>query len=606
MSKMEEAFNERNKKLNKIEKLKNDGDAKSSFDKLDYYAQNGFDSIPDEDKSYFLKCFGIYYRPATPEQFMIKIRIPGGQLNAEQASVIGYMAQKYGNDYIDLTTRSQSELRFVSIENIPTILKALNAVGMSTFQTGVDNVRNILNDPLDELGFDNILPSQNLLLNLQDDFLNNWEWISTLPRKFNASITGSTTNRCNVFGNDCCFVLAQKDGIYGYNLYLGGKVGVIAKNADLFLKDEAEVKSCFQALLEIFKEYGFRDNRNKNRLHFLIESVGMTEFTKTVRERAKIEFATCGITLTQLDNADNDQGKIALKDGSYAVHMVVPSGVFSGGAMIKVSEVAKKYGNSLIRLDTTQSLYILGVQENSLELLLKEEIFEEFKSVNTPYFNNLIACAGVEHCPFGVIPNKSDAIEMAEYLSVNVELPENSRVRMYWSACVKGCGVHGLADIGFEGCKAKVDGVSEYGVNILLGGKVSSESKEGHSVLKSVPLRFARFYVESIVSEYRRLKNLNETFESFYDRILSNYSHASIGFLMVLLAYAKKENIELGFGFKDKISATEEVEIEEIGTTLKYNCSELEDEKIKDLIVKMNKDNKNRAVVFSELVQIKF
>jgi len=313
------AFNNRNKKQNKIEKLKTLKDPQVAFNKLEQYAKDGFDSIPDEDKDYFLKCFGIYYRAKTPKQFMIKLRIPGGQLKYDQAKVIGECAKLYGNDYLDLTTRTQCELRYIDIENIPTILKKLKEVNIDPYQTGVDNIRGIMCDPFDDMAFDNILPSYKTLLKLQDKFLYNKDWISTLPRKFNTAISG----------------------------------------------------------------------------------------------------------------------KISLRDGTFGVHVVVPSRIFTGSDMLELSNLSEQFGNGQIRLDMEQSIHILCVKDVSI--LLNQEFFKVYKNVNTPYLNNLIACAGTEHCPFGVIENKNDAIEMSNYLGEKVHLV-NTRVRIYWSACVKGCG----------------------------------------------------------------------------------------------------------------------------------------------------------------------
>lgn len=570
MEALQKAYEARSTKINKIEKVKELKTPKESFEKLEYYAQNGYDSIPDEDKSFFLKCFGIYDRPATPKQFMIRVRIPGGHMNNEQTVAIGELARDFGMDYIDITTRAQVELRYLNIEDIPNIMKKLKDVGISTFQTAVDNFRNIVNDPLDALGFDNILPSQDLLLRLQSTFLENWEWVGMLPRKFNTSISGSLSNRCNVYGHDCCFVLAQKDGVYGYNLYIGGKVGVLASSANIFLKNEEEVFKAYESLIKLFREYGFRDNRNKNRLHFLIESVGMQIFADAIREKAGIDFLRAGETLTQLDNSDADQGKIALRDKTFGIHVVIPSGVFSGSSLLDAAKLSKEHGNGDIRLDIGQSLYIMGVKD--VEAVLEDKLFETYKSVNTPYFNNIIACAGIEHCPFGVIPNKPDAIEMAEYLSDNVPLDENSRIRMYWSACVKGCGIHSLADIGFEGCKAKINGENVYGVNILVGGQISGQSEEGYSVLKSVPLKYAKYYIESLASEYKRLKLDGESFEKFNKRVLQQYSRSCVGFMMVLLAYLKYKKIDVDFGFRvdSKCGKNENYEIFDIGSHLYY------------------------------------
>jgi len=89
MKALEDAYLARSKKINKIEKVKELKKPQDAYDRLEEYAQNGFDSIPQEDKTYFLKCFGIYYRPATPEKFMLKLRIPGGFMRSDQAKVIG-------------------------------------------------------------------------------------------------------------------------------------------------------------------------------------------------------------------------------------------------------------------------------------------------------------------------------------------------------------------------------------------------------------------------------------------------------------------------------------------------------------------------------------
>ena len=630
ISHLDKAYEERGSKVNKIEQTKELKTPKQAWEKLEEYAQLGYSSIPEEDKNYFLKCFGIFDRPATPEQFMIRVRIPGGQLNAEQADVIGRLARDFGNDYIDITTRMQIEYRNLSIENIPMILKELQSVGISSYQTGVDNFRNVLNDPLDGIGMDNILPSQRLLEKLQSKFLYKWEWISALPRKFNVGISGSMANRANVFGQDCCFVLAQKDGRYGYNLYLGGKVGKIAKNAGIFLKDEEEVSTAFQAIIELFRDKGFRDNRNKNRLFFLIEAVGMENFSAAIREKAGVGFSTAGDTLTLMENFDPKQGRVEMRSGAFAVHAVVPSGIFSGSGLMLAADSARRFGDGNIRFDVEQSLYITGVKDEDMPALLEMPFFEKYKNVNTPYFNNMIACAGTEHCPFGVIPNKPDAIEMSEYLSEAVPLDEGM-IRMYWSACVKGCGLHGVGDIGFEGCKAKVDGKPANGVHITLGGKLTGEGEEGYSVMKTVPLVYAKYYVESLVLEYKRIKNQGESFERFHDRVLSQYSRAYLGFMMTINAYLRRKNIDLSvkLGLGVSTGRHEEFELFEMGRSLYYSLFGEEaystygtyapasneklkpllkadnniDETLASVIYKMIHPNKEeRAVVFSELM----
>ncbi len=628
MEALQKAYDARAKKLNKVEETKALKSPKEAFEMLQSYAKNGYASIPDEDKSYFLKCFGIYDKnDQTPQKFMIRVRISGGYLDAAQARVLGEIAQEFGEDYIDITTRAQIELRYIDIKDIPTIFERMSAVGISSYQTGVDNFRNIVTDPLDAKGFDNVLPSYELLKKLESTFLHDYEWISALPRKFNTSITGSISNRCNAFSHDCCFVLAQKEGFWGYNMYLGGKVGKVAKSADIFLLPH-EVPSAYSSIIELFRRFGFRDNRNKNRLSFLVEAVGIEEISRAIRQNAGVDFARAGETMTKLDFNDTDHGKVQLRDGTFGIHMVVPAGIFSGSDLVDVAEVSQMHGDGSIRFDIEQSIYILGVKE--IDALSREALFQKYKSVDSPYKNHLIACAGSQHCAFGVIENKSDAIKMAEYLEQKVPLHEG-RVRMYWSGCIKGCGLHGLGDIGFEGCKVKVNGEMEGGVNISLGGKITSEGLEGYTIIKSAPLRYAHFYVETLMLEYKKLKNSLESFEQFHECILKLYTPACIGFMMKLGAYLREKNIgiEIGFGERVNTGKNEEFELFELGRKLYYKLSgseaysayerftnTLKNEKphnIRSLVPNIDENlallcerildpkEQNRAVVFSEL-----
>ncbi len=531
LDKIREISKTRNSKINKIEKIKPSRTVEEAMSVLKEYANTGYDSITKDDKAVFFKYFGIFDKEKSngKNHFMLRVRVPGGQLTPKQAIKVGEVAKDYGNNYIDITTRMQIELRYLKIEDIPTVLETLNSVGITTYQTGIDNFRNIVTDPLDGISHDNIIDAMPLVEKMQDVFLNKNEWIGTLPRKFNTAISGNYANRCNVFAHDCCFALAEKDGELGFNVYLGGRVGVLAQNANVFLKPE-QIVLFFQALVEIFKAYGFRDNRNKNRLHFFIEAVGMHTLVGAIEERCNCTFQTAGQHQVELEHFDAKYGKVAQKDGKYALHIIIPAGIFDGTSMIEAGKIAQLHGTG-IRLSVDQNLYITGVESAEIERILELELFTRYKNINTPFYNNMISCAGSDTCAFGVIRGKVDALEMSEYLSKTIAL-EDAKIRIYWSACVKGCGIHELGDIGLLGCKTKVEGKAVPGVDIMMGGKLVSESQDAHILLKSIPLDLAKYYVEELVLEYKRLKKPNESFEKFHDRVLSAYSYGAIAFLI--------------------------------------------------------------------------
>jgi ferredoxin-nitrite reductase len=519
VNKLQEALDARSEKVNKIEKIKELKTPLSVYERLDEICASGLDALADEDSSYFLKCFGVFLKK--DGKFMIRVRIPGGQLSCQQAQKLGEISKIYGQDYIDITTRQQIELRFIELKNLSTVLKELDGVGISTFQTGVDNFRNIVTSSMDGLGESCVIECKPIIDELQSLFFKKEEWIGQLPRKFNTAILGNTINDCNIYGHDCCFVLASKDDTLGFNLYLGGKVGVQAKSTGLFLTKE-QVVPTFKTIVQLFKKYGFRDNRNKNRLHFLLEAVGMDEFVKAIKDNSNLTYESEGKSLVKDEFRLDESGIYKLTSSLNAYHFSIPSGVFKGIDFVKVAALCAKT-NSTIRLSVEQSIYIIASLDKKNDIL-NSEIYKEYATYQNIYFNHQVACAGTATCAFGVIPNKPDAIEMANFLQK--ELPiKNGKVRMYWSGCVKGCGIHGVADIGFEGCKAKDEnGESCYGVHILLGGKATKEAKEARLLYKSVPLKDAKYLVKNLMLLYKNKRESNESFEEFDSRVLADLS----------------------------------------------------------------------------------
>jgi ferredoxin-nitrite reductase len=568
MEALQKAFEARSKKVNKVEITKALKDPIDVYEKLEEIAAAGYDGLAKEDSSYFLKCFGLFDKG---EDFMLRVRVPVGQLSSQEARSIGEIAQKYANDYIDISTRMQIVLRYIKIENIAKVLQELKNAGLTTFQTAADNTRNTVADPLDGLAYDSIIETKSIVDKMEKQFIHNEEWLSTLPRKFNTGILGSLSNSCNIFGHDCCFVLAQKDGIFGFNIFLGARVGVQARDADVFVGVD-EVSSFYEAVLNVFKKYGYRDNRNKNRLHFLLQDVGMLTFIETVKKEANQNFLSAGITMVQSQNIALGSNKVLLKDGTFAYKIVVPSGIFSGTDLIEAANTAQNFGSGNIRLTYDQNLFIINVPQEKLEALETSSLVKKYAQYHNLYFQDMIACAGTHTCSFGVIPNKPDAIEMAHFLNSEVAI-ENANVRMNWSACPKGCGVHGIADIGFEGCKAKdADGNRVDGVHIFVGGKITREAKEAHTLHKSLPITEAKHHAKYLLKTYAKHKLRAESYEAFDDRFLSrNYSFQALSFF-TKINYILNDKLKLDIPFEldaePKSAKSEEYELFTFGLKL--------------------------------------
>ena len=106
------------------------------------YAKRGFASIDPGDLR--IRWYGLYTqrhgidggKTATlepweldDEYFMLRVRIDGGALTAEQLRVIGQISVEFGRDVADITDRQNVQLHWIRIEDVPEIWRRLEAVG---------------------------------------------------------------------------------------------------------------------------------------------------------------------------------------------------------------------------------------------------------------------------------------------------------------------------------------------------------------------------------------------------------------------------------------------------------------------------------------------
>ena len=143
MGALQDAYERRNKKSNKIEELKKEQNAFEFIQNFQNIVDNGYENLSDAQSKYLLKCYGIYDKEDENE-FVIRIRIPYGQLTLKQAQMFAKTAQDFGNSRIDLTTRSQVEFRHLKFKELPIVLANLESVGITTYQTAGDNLRGVI------------------------------------------------------------------------------------------------------------------------------------------------------------------------------------------------------------------------------------------------------------------------------------------------------------------------------------------------------------------------------------------------------------------------------------------------------------------------------
>ena len=202
-----------------------------------------------------------------------------------------------------------------------------------------------------------------------------------------------------------------------------------------------------------------------------------------------------------------------IKRELYSVSFGIPSGKISAEDFRRAALLAERYGSGELRLSTYQNIFVVNIPAERVRDLVLDGDYERLKALNgRPLIVNTVACAGSDTCHFGVIENKSDAERVARYLSGRFEF--DTPIRIHWSACVKGCGQHGAADIGFVGTKLKVNGEAVEAMEVFIGGNHAVKVKK----IGKVPLKGLEKRLEELFRYYFENRRKGESFFHFVHR----------------------------------------------------------------------------------------
>ena len=218
--------------------------------------------------------------------FMLRVRVRGGQLDAEQLRVIGEVADEFGRGVADVTDRQNIQYHWIRIEDVPEIWRRLESVGLTTPTTCGDAPRNILGCPVAGIDADEIVDASGVLeateavARASDDLTN-------LPRKWKTAISGCASY-CTVHEiNDVSFVgVRTPDGATGFDLWVGGGLStnpMIAQRLGAFVEPR-RVPAVWRGVTELFRDYGYRRLRNRARLKFLVADWGPERFREVLEK----------------------------------------------------------------------------------------------------------------------------------------------------------------------------------------------------------------------------------------------------------------------------------------------------------------------------------
>ncbi|MBD2003960.1 MULTISPECIES: ferredoxin--nitrite reductase [Cyanophyceae] len=479
--------------LNKFEKFKAEKDGLAVKSELEHFARIGWEAMDETDRDHRLKWVGVFFRPVTPGKFMMRLRMPSGILTASQMRVLAEVVQQYGEDgNADITTRQNIQLRGIRIEDLPEIFNRFNQVGLTSVQSGMDNVRNITGSPVAGIDADELFDTRELVQQVQDMITSKGEGnkaFSNLPRKFNIAIAGCRDNSVHAEINDLAFVPAFKNGTFGFNILVGGFFS--AKRCDAAIPLNAwvppeDVVDVSRAVLEVFRDQGPRSNRQKARLMWLIDELGLENFRALV-EKYLGKPLQPAVEKDEIDWEKRDHlGVYPQKQpGLNYVGLHVPVGRLFAQDMFDLARIAEVYGSSEIRLTVEQNVIIPNIPSSRMEAFLAEPLLEKFSTSPQPLTKALVSCTGSQFCNFALIETKNRAVAMIQELEAELSLTQP--VRIHWTGCPNSCAQPQVADIGLMGTKVRKNGKTVEGVDLYMGGKVGKEAELGTCVQKSIP-----------------------------------------------------------------------------------------------------------------------
>jgi ferredoxin-nitrite reductase len=496
--------------MNKIEAIKLERDGLAVKEMIAHYAKTGWESIPEDDVQR-LKWYGVFLRNPTPGFFMIRVRIPGGKTGSTQLRALADIAGTYGNGILDLTTRQQVQLRQIRIEDVPVVFEKMDEAGLTSAQTGMDNVRGVMTCPVAGLSVDEVLDATPIVRAVTEEIVGNRDY-SNLPRKFNVAVTGCPDNCVHMETQDLALVPASRDDghgkCFGYNVLAGGKLGSggyrVATPLDIFVT-ESESLEVIRAIIHIFRDHGSRENRTQARLAFLLDEWGESRFRKEVETRVGKPLSSAGADARKPSEKSHVGIYRQRQPGLNYVGLKVLVGRIKHDDLVKISALAEKYGTGEIRISPAQALIIPNVPDRKIGDIDADPLVKQFAYNPSPVYKGLVSCVGSDYCNLAVIETKGRAVETAKVLEARLGNTLKP-ITMHWSGCPAACGNHLVADIGLLGKKAKIDGKVVDAVDVYVGGRSGPDPKQAVKIMEDVPCDKLPMVLEGLVPYHSREK----------------------------------------------------------------------------------------------------
>ncbi|OGQ81962.1 MAG: sulfite reductase [Deltaproteobacteria bacterium RIFCSPLOWO2_12_FULL_60_19] len=502
---------------------------------------------------------------------MLRIKIPFGGLNPEQMEALADLSEEYSDAISHVTTRQDIQYHFVHIDDTPTLMRRLAAVGITTREACGNVVRNVTACPLAGVCRDETfdvtpyaIACSNFLLGHPDT--------QDFGRKFKVAFSGCKQHPCGLTTMHDMGAIAKTavvDGQErrGFEFYVGGGLGAVPYKAQLFesFLPEEELLPLAQAISRVFARLGEKRNRARARVKFLIANLGIEEFRRLVlEERAKLEpdprWRDYLSTVRQyretplkpaasLNGGERPRGFDAWhatnvyrqRQPGYAVATVtLPLGDITAGQLRGLADIARRFVKDTIRTTVEQNIVLRWVSEADLPALYEALRQIGLGEANAGTIVDVTACPGTDTCKLGIASSRGLAKELRSRLSEkSFELDAAVKdLRIKVSGCFNSCGQHHIADIGFYGINRNINGYAVPHFQVMLGGKFNDNAGAYGLAIGAVPSKRIPEVVLRVTDRYIKERKKSESFQDFVGRIGKKETKAMLEDLTQVPAHA--------------------------------------------------------------------
>ena len=508
-----------------------------------YYAKHGFDSIFPTDKNGRLRWWGLYTqrkpgieggRTAQLEDsdledkyFMMRVRIDGGQLTTHQLRTIADISIKHGRGTADISDRQNIQMHWIDIRDVPTIWNRLEEIGLDSTDACGDVPRIILGSPVAGLAKDELIDVSPIIADIKQRFIGD-PALQNLPRKFKSAITGHPSQDVVHEINDVSFVAVEHPEFgVGFDLWVGGGLSTnphLAERLGVWVAPE-RVAETWHGVCQVFRDYGYRRQRNKARLKFLVMDWGVEKFRSVLETEYLSSPLPDGPAAPQPKTVGDHVGVHEQKDGKFYIGAAPKVGRISGQILLGLADLLEANGSGRLAFTAHQKLVVLDVPAENVATVVAGLKALGLESEPGNFRRSTMACTGIEYCKLAIVETKGVASAAIDTLDeatkdLNLERP----ITLNINGCPNSCARIQIADIGLKGMLLPDgNGGQEPGFQVHLGGGLASKDRDeaglGRTVrgLKVTAANLTE-YVERVTRTYVSDKTGEETFAEWAHR----------------------------------------------------------------------------------------